>query len=130
MENNKKVTLKVNECSEFHSLGKSHEDIRTVDEAIHIWKRIPADRMHGIKSIGIRVEDKNNPEDYSEMDVVVGRRLDLDMLQYYPNIMENKKAMDMVKELHRKMLEIELIGENSEITMETEEQKSSLGRHR
>ena len=34
MENNKKVTLTVNECSEFHSLGESHENIRTVDEAI------------------------------------------------------------------------------------------------
>ena len=28
----KKVTLTVNECSEFHNLGESHENIETVAE--------------------------------------------------------------------------------------------------
>ena len=28
MENSKKVTLTVNECSEFHNIGESHENIR------------------------------------------------------------------------------------------------------
>ena len=100
MNNDKRVTLTVNECSEFHNLGESHENIYTVAEAIHIWERIPAERMHGIKSIGIRVADKSNPNNYSEMDVVVGKHMDLDMLHYYPDITENEKAMDMVRELH------------------------------
>ena len=62
--------------------------------------------MHGIKSIGIRVADKSNPDDYSEMDVVVGKHMDLDMLHYYPDITENEKAMDMIKELHKKLPEL------------------------
>lgn len=114
MNDDKRVTLTVNECSEFHNLGESHENIYTVEEAIHIWKRIPAERLHGIKAIGIRVEDKNNPDDYSEIDVVVGGRIDLEMLQYYPDIIDNEKAMDMVRELHRKMPELEVMGEMPE----------------
>lgn len=102
----KKVTLTVNECSEFHNLGESHENIRTVAEAVHIFQRIPAERMHGIKAIGIRVEDKSNSDNYYEVDVVVGKHMDFEMLQYYPDIMENEKAMDMIRELHRKMPEL------------------------
>ena len=29
----------------------------------------------------------------------VGRRMDLEMLHYYPDIMENEKAVDMIREL-------------------------------
>jgi hypothetical protein len=72
MDNKKSITLTVNECSEFHSLGESHENIKTVDEAIRIWRRIPEERMHGIKSIGIRVANKSDPDDYKEMDVIIG----------------------------------------------------------
>ena len=130
MENSKKVTLTVNECSEFHNFGESHENIRTVDEAIHIFKRIPAERMHGIKAIGIRVEDKNDSYNYDEMDVVVGKLMDLEMLQYYPDIMENKRAMDMVKEIHRKMPEIEVMGEVPDSMEEMQEQVSRPIRNR
>ena len=120
MENNKKVTLTVNECSEFHSLGESHENIRTVDEAIHIWKKIPAERLRGIKAIGIRVEDKQKPSDYEEMDVLIGRRMDLEMLHYYSDIMENEKAVDMIREIHRKMPDVEVIGANFALLFEFE----------
>ena len=124
----KKVTLTVNECSEFHNLGESHEDIRTVEEAVHIFKRIPVERMHGIKAIGIQVEDKNHPDNYDEVDVVVGKHMDLEMLQYYPDIMENEKAMEMVRELHRKMPELEVRGDLPE--MQVPEQVNRPRRHR
>lgn len=125
---NKKVTLTVNECSEFHNLGESHENIRTVEEAIHIFKRFPTERMHGIKAIGIRVEDPNDPDNYTEVDVVVGKHMDLEMLQYYPDITENEKAMDMVRELHRKMPELELRGELPE--SQVQKQVNRPRRHR
>lgn len=130
MNNDKRVTLTVNECSEFHNLGESHENINTVAEAIHIWERIPAERMHGIKSIGIRVADKSNPNNYSEMDVVVGKHMDLDMLHYYPDITENEKAMDMVRELQRKMPELEVMGVMLEREKEIQEQSNRTRRYR
>lgn len=125
MEDKKIVTLMVNECSEFHSLGESHENIKSVDEAIRLWKKIPTERMHGIKSIGIRVVEEDNSNDYEEMDVVVGRHMDLDMLHYYPDISENEKAIEMVKELQKKLPEIEVIGE-----MPGEAQVNRPRRHR
>lgn len=86
--------------------------------------------MHGIKSIGIRVADKSNPDDYSEMDVVVGKHMDLDMLHYYPNIMENEKAMDMIKELQKNMPELEVRGEMPESMGNEQEQAIKGRRHR
>lgn len=130
MNNDKRVTLTVNECSEFHNLGESHDNIYTVAEAIHIWQRIPAERMYGIKSIGIKVEDKSNPNDYSEMDVVVGKHMDLDMLHYYPDITENEKALDMIKELHKKLPELEVRGEMPESMGNEQEQAIKGRRHR
>lgn len=127
---NKKVTLTVNECSEFHNLGESYEDIRTVEEAVRIFKKIPAERMHGIKAIGIRVEDSNDPDNYDEVDAVVGRHMDIDMLQYYPDITENEKAMDMVRELHEKMPELEVRGELPEQESQAQEQVNRPRRHR
>lgn len=84
--------------------------------------------MHGIKAIGIRVEDSNDSDNYNEVDVVVGKHMDLDMLQYYPDITENEKAMDMVRELHRKMPELEVRGELPE--GQVPEQANRPRRHR
>ena len=40
------------------------------------------ERMHGIPAMGIRVADPNNLDDGVEMDVLIGKRIDLDMLHY------------------------------------------------
>ena len=109
--NNTKVTLSVNECSEFHSYGESHEKIKSVDEAIRIWKSIPPDRLHGIKSIGICVEDEKNPKDSVEWDILVGNHFDLETLEYVPDILGNKKAQEMIKELQEKMPDIKVLGD-------------------
>ena len=61
MENNKKVTLTVNECSEFHSLGESHENIRTVDEAIQKTRKRKLGEIERYKEkYGINLLDENN----------------------------------------------------------------------
>ncbi|MDF2596147.1 MAG: hypothetical protein K0R69_2488 [Clostridia bacterium] len=52
--------------------------------------------MHGIKSIGIRVADKGNLNHYEEMDVIIGKHMDLEMHYYYPNSEENPEAMGFV----------------------------------
>ena len=47
-EENKLVTLTVAECSEFHSMGEFHENIRSAAEAVSKFKEIPPERMHGM----------------------------------------------------------------------------------
>ena len=53
--------------------------------------------MHGILAIGIRVADPNNLDDGVEMDVLIGKRIDLDMLHYVPEIADNWQAQQMIR---------------------------------
>ena len=105
------VTLTVAECSEFHNLGEFHENIKTVAEAIEKFHAIPPERMHAIPGIGIRVADANDPEDCVEMDIVTGKRIDLDMLSYVPDIADNWQAQQMIASLIHEMPEAEIQGE-------------------
>lgn len=110
-EEKKTVTLTVAECSEFHNMGEFHENITSVAEAVAKFKEIPPERMHGIPAIGIRVADLKNPEDSVEMDVLIGQRIDLDMLRYVPDIAENWQAQQMIVALIHDMPEAQIEGE-------------------
>lgn len=110
-EEKKTVTLTVAECSEFHNMGEFHENITSVAEAVAKFKEIPPKRMHGIPAIGIRVADLKNPEDSVEMDVLIGKRIDLDMLRYVPDIAENWQAQQMIAALIHDMPEAQIEGE-------------------
>lgn len=98
-EEKKVVTLSVAECSEFHNMGEFHENITSVSDAIAKFKDIPPERMNGIPAIGLRVSDPKSPDDYVEMDILVGNRIDLDMLHYVPDIAENWQAQQMIAAL-------------------------------
>ena len=98
-EEKKVVTLTVAECSEFHNMGEFHENITSVSDAIAKFKDIPPERMNGIPAIGLRVSDPKSPDDYVEMDILVGNRIDLDMLHYVPDIAENWQAQQMIAAL-------------------------------
>ena len=110
-EEKKTVTLTVAECSEFHNMGEFHENITSVAEAVAKFREIPPERMHGIPAIGIRVADSKNPEDSVEMDVLIGKRIDLDMLRYVPDIAENWQAQQMIAALIHDMPEAQIEGE-------------------
>lgn len=110
-EEKKTVTLTVAECSEFHNMGEFHENITSVAEAVAKFKEIPPERMHGIPAIGIRVADLKNPEDSVEMDVLIGKRIDLDMLRYVPDIAESWQAQQMIAALIHDMPEAQIEGE-------------------
>lgn len=110
-EEKKTVTLTVAECSEFHNMGEFHENITSVAEAVAKFKEIPPERMHGIPAISIRVADLKNPEDSVEMDVLIGQRIDLDMLRYVPDIAENWQAQQMIAALIHDMPEAQIEGE-------------------
>lgn len=48
----------VAECMEFPVLGEYH-DADTLEEAMKLYEKIPAERMHGIKGIGFQLYDRN-----------------------------------------------------------------------
>ena len=110
-----KVTLTVAECSEFHNLGEFYENIPTVEEAVAIWKQIPPERMHGIPAIGINVHTPGIEafEDVG-IDILTGKRIDLDILEYIPDIKGNPQAMEVVAALVAKLPEMEIDGNMNE----------------
>ena len=48
------------------------------------------------------------------MDILTGNRIDLDILEYIPDIKGNPKAMEMIAELVAKLPEMEIDGNMSE----------------
>ena len=109
------VTLTVSECGEFHNLGECYENIPTVDEAIAIWKQIPSERMNGIPAIGINIIERGaEPFEYYEIDVLSGKRIDLWVLDYVPDIKNNPQAMEVITELVAKLPDMEIDGVMSE----------------
>ena len=109
------VTLTVAECGEFHNLGEFYENIPAVEEAVAIWKQIPPERMNGIPAIGIHIHTPGTEafEDVG-MDILSGNRIDLDILEYIPDIKGNPQAMEMITELVAKLPEMEIDGNMSE----------------
>ena len=93
------VTLTVAECGEFHNLGEFYENIPTVEEAVAIWKQIPPERMNGIPAIGVNIHTPGMEvfEDVGA-DILSGKRIDLDILEFIPDIKNSPQAdMPLVK---------------------------------
>ena len=109
------VTLTVAECGEFHNLGEFYKNIPTVEEAVAIWKQIPPERMHGIPAIGVNIHTPGTEvfEDVG-IDILTGKRIDLDMLEYIPDIKGNPQAMEVIAELVAMLPEMEIDGIMSE----------------
>ena len=105
------VTLFVAECMEFHSLGEFHEGIESVDEALSIFHQISPERMNGIPSVGINIHTEGT-ETYEdiEMDILSGNVIDLEILDYVPDITRNPKAMELIAELIEKLPDREVRG--------------------
>lgn len=105
------VTLTVAECGEFHNIGEYHENIASVEDAIAVWKSIPSERMNGIPSIGINIhtEGSERYEDV-EMDILSGKVIDLEALDYVPDITDDPKAIEVIAELIGKLPDIEVRG--------------------
>ena len=110
-EEKKVITFTVAECMEFHSMDEFHENIKSVAEAVAKFKAIPPERMHGVPAIGIKAADPKDPDEYTEMDVLIGRRIDMDMLRYIPEIADNWQAKQMIASLIHEMPDVKVVGQ-------------------
>ena len=50
------ISFYVAECAEFPVMGEFHDNL-TLEQALEVYDKIPAERMNGIKSIGFSLED-------------------------------------------------------------------------
>lgn len=112
------VTFTVAECGEFHNMGEYHEGIETIEEAMKLYNAIDPSRMHGIPSIGVNMHIEGTEEWEDEhADIVSGKRIDVDFLNYTPELRDTPKVQDAIKKL------IAAYPEKDVIDMEKKEHK-------
>ena len=112
------ITFTVAECGEIHSMGEFHEGIETVEEAIKLYNAIDPSRMQGIPSIGVNMHIEGTEEwEDEQADIVSGKRIDVDFLNYTPELRDTPKVQDAIKKL------IAAYPEKDVIDMETKEHK-------
>ena len=94
------ITFTVAECGEFHTMGEFHEGIETIEEAMKLYNAIDPSRMHGIPSIGVNMHIDGTEEwEDEEADIVRGNCIDVDFLNYTPELRDNHTVQDALKKL-------------------------------
>ena len=94
------MTFTVAECGEFHNMGEYHEGIETIEEAIQIYQAIDPSRMNGIPSIGVNMHIEGTEEwEDEQADVLTGKYIDVDYLNYLPEVRDNPKIQETVAKL-------------------------------
>ena len=94
------ITFTVAECGEFHNMGEYHEGIETIEEAMKLYNAIDPSRMHGIPSIGVNMHIEGTEEwEDEQVDIVSGKRIDVDFLNYTPELRDTPTVQDALKKL-------------------------------
>ena len=96
----------VAECMEFPNLGEYHDNL-SLDEAIHFYQEIPAERMNGIKGIGFDLRDGSDYE--GTFPILEGKTIDLDTIQTINYYRDSPLVQKAVRELIEAMPEMEVI---------------------
>ena len=94
------ITFTVAECGEFHTMGEFHEGIETIEEAMKLYNAINPSHMHGIPSIGVNMHIDGTEEwEDEEADIVRGNCIDVDFLNYTPELRDTPTVQDALKKL-------------------------------
>ena len=96
------ISFYVAECAEFPVMGEFHDNL-TLEQALEVYDKIPAERMNGIKSIGFSLEDGSI---YSGMfDLMVGGKVQAEVVNHIQHYRESplvQKAISDMKTLLEK----------------------------
>ena len=96
------ISFYVAECAEFPVMGEFHDNL-TLEQALEVYDKIPAERMNGIKSIGFSLEDGSI---YSGMfDMMVGGEVQAEVVNHIQHYRESplvQKAISDMKTLLEK----------------------------
>lgn len=96
------ISFYVAECAEFPVMGEFHDNL-TLEQALEVYDKIPAERMKGIKSIGFSLEDESI---YSGMfDLMVGGEVQAEVVNHIQHYRESplvQKAISDMKTLLEK----------------------------
>jgi len=113
MENKDKkaiVTFTVAECGEYHNFGEYHEGIKTIDEAVRIYRKIPPEHMSGIPSIGITLHVKGSEKwEDLQVDVLSGNEISMGVINLMPEFSNNSQVQEAIKEMMQRFPEKEVV---------------------
>ena len=98
------ITFYVAECSEFHILGEYHDRLETLQEAMELYEKIPADRLNGIKSIGIQLED-DSIYDGTTCDLMVAGEIQTEFINEIPHYRESPLVQKAIADMEAMLLE-------------------------
>lgn len=77
-----------------------HEGIETIEEAMKLYNASDPSRMHGIPSIGVNMHIEGTEEwEDEQVDIVSGKRIDVDFLNYTPELRDTPTVQDALKKL-------------------------------
>lgn len=97
-----RITFYVAECMEFPILGEWHEEITSLQEAVALYEKIPAERMNGIKGIGFTLYDGSlydgMPQEMMSAGIV--DRADVNEIQQYRESPLVQKALDELEAMY------------------------------
>ncbi len=98
------ITFYVAECSEFHILGEYHDRLESLQEAMELYEKIPADRINGIKSIGIQLED-DSIYDGTTCDLMVVGEIQTEFINEIPHYRESPLVQKAIADMEAILLE-------------------------
>lgn len=125
---NTEITYIVSECNEFPGLGEYHTAIPSVEEAVKAFDAIDPKSMNGIPSIAMNVHMKGqDPIEDMQIDLVVGRRIDADILRYVPDIKDNPHVQEGITALISLLPDFPIEGKEQIHQMPTTYQRDSAG---
>ena len=109
------------ECGEFHGIGAYYEDIPTIEDAIRIYRKMDPAWLNGILAIGVNlhVEGTDCLED-DQVDFLTGKTIDVDFLNYMPDVRDHPSVQDAIKKL------VEAFPEKEVNDRETKEQNYNM----
>lgn len=109
MSDNVEISFNVYECSEFHTFGKAYTNIENVEKAVMVFSSI--EDKSSVPGISINIHNKDYEEFMDvEYDIISGKRIDLDMLDYYPEVTSNAEAIVSIDTLLKMLPDAKING--------------------
>ena len=118
------ITFYVAECTEFPVLGEYHERLETLQEAMELYEKIPAERMNGIKGIGFRLEDGSIYD--GNFDLMVMGEMQTEFINEIPQYRDSPLVQKAIADMEAILLERRPEQDVSELVEKAEEPQQPM----
>ena len=90
------ISFYVAECMEFPIMGEYHENL-TLQEAVELYEKIPAERINGIKGIGFCLKDGSIYD--GNFDLMTGGKIQKDIINDIPHYRESPLVQKAIADI-------------------------------